>query len=199
MVWHRESELQPVDLIVLPGGFSYGDYLRSGAMAAHSPIMREVAAAAAKGVSILGICNGFQMLTESHLLPGVLMRNAGLKFVCRHVHLRVETKQSPFTCGYASGQILRIPVAHFDGNYFADDTTLARLEDNDQIAFRYVSSEGSDTEDSNPNGSIANIAGIFNESKSILGLMPHPDRAMDPVHGGSDGRAMFEGLLGALQ
>ncbi len=199
MVWHRESELQPVDLIVLPGGFSYGDYLRSGAMAAHSPIMREVAAAAAKGVSILGICNGFQMLTESHLLPGVLMRNAGLKFVCRHVHLRVETKQSPFTCGYASGQILRIPVAHFDGNYFADDTTLARLEDNDQIAFRYVSSEGSDTEDSNPNGSIANIAGIFNKSKSILGLMPHPDRAMDPVHGGSDGRAMFEGLLGALQ
>jgi len=199
MVWHRESELQPVDLIVLPGGFSYGDYLRSGAMAAHSPIMREVAAAAARGVSILGICNGFQILTETHLLPGVLMRNAGLKFVCRHVHLRVETTQSPFTCGYASGQILRIPVAHFDGNYFTDDTTLARLEDNNQIAIRYVSPEGSDTEDSNPNGSIANIAGIFNESKSILGLMPHPDRAIDPVHGGSDGRAMFEGLLGSLQ
>lgn len=199
MVWHRDSELPPVDLILLPGGFSYGDYLRSGAMAAHSPIMREVATAAATGVPVLGICNGFQMLTETHLLPGVLMRNAGLKFVCRHIYLRVETSRSPFTCGYTSGQVIRVPVAHFDGNYFADSATLARLEDEDQVAFRYVSSDGVDSEDSNPNGSIANIAGIFNESKSILGLMPHPDRAMDPLHGGEDGRAMFEGLLGALQ
>ncbi len=199
MVWHRDSELRPVDLILLPGGFSYGDYLRAGAMAAHSPIMREVAAAAGKGIPVLGICNGFQMLTETRLLPGVLMRNAGLKFVCRQVHLRVETSQSQFTSQYTKGQIIRLPVAHFDGNYFADSATLARLEDNGQIAFRYVSADGMDTDDGNPNGSIANIAGIFNESMSILGLMPHPDRAMDPLQGGNDGRAMFESLLGALQ
>ena len=181
MVWHRDSELRPVDLILLPGGFSYGDYLRAGAMAAHSPIMREVAAAAGKGV------------------PGVLMRNAGLKFVCRQVHLRVETSQSRFTSQYTKGQIIRLPVAHLDGNYFADSATLARLEDSDQVAFRYVSADGLDADNSNPNGSIANIAGIFNESKSILGLMPHPDRAMDRLQGGTDGRAMFEGLLDALQ
>ena len=199
MVWHRDSELRPVDLILLPGGFSYGDYLRAGAMAAHSPIMREVAAAAEKGVPVLGICNGFQMLTETRLLPGVLMRNAGLKFVCRQVHLRVETSQSQFTGRYTKGQIIRLPVAHFDGNYFTDNATLERLEDNGQIAFRYVSADGLDADDGNPNGSIANIAGIFNESKSILGLMPHPDRAMDPLQGGNDGRAMFEGLLDALQ
>ncbi|MDP6059891.1 MAG: phosphoribosylformylglycinamidine synthase subunit PurQ [Pirellulaceae bacterium] len=199
MVWHRDSELRPVDLILLPGGFSYGDYLRAGAMAAHSPIMREVAAAAGKGVPVLGICNGFQMLTETRLLPGVLMRNAGLKFVCRQVHLRVETSQSRFTSQYTKGQIIRLPVAHLDGNYFADSATLARLEDSDQVAFRYVSADGLDADNSNPNGSIANIAGIFNESKSILGLMPHPDRAMDRLQGGTDGRAMFEGLLDALQ
>jgi phosphoribosylformylglycinamidine synthase I len=199
MVWHRETELPSVDLILLPGGFSHGDYLRAGAMAAHSPIMHEVTLAAKKGVPVLGICNGFQMLTETHLLPGVLMRNAGLRFVCRHVHLRVETSESLFTRGYSGGQIIRVPVAHHDGNYFADAETLARLEDNGQVAFRYVSANGTESDDSNPNGSIANIAGIFNDTRTILGLMPHPDRAIDLLHGGDDGRAMFEGFLGMMQ
>jgi phosphoribosylformylglycinamidine synthase I len=199
MIWHRESALPPVDLILLPGGFSYGDYLRAGAMAAHSPIMNEVAQAAKMGVPVLGICNGFQMLTETHLLPGVLMRNAGLKFVCRHVYLRVETSESMFTRGYKTGQVIRVPVAHHDGNYFADKATLARLEDNGQIAFRYVSADGTASGDSNPNGSISNVAGIFNNTRTILGLMPHPDRAMDPLHGGDDGRAMFEGFMGLMK
>lgn len=199
MIWHGESELPPVDLILLPGGFSYGDYLRSGAMAAHSPIMRDVYAAAQKGVPVLGICNGFQMLTETRLLPGVLMRNTGLTFVCRHIYLRVETSQSLFTNGYTTGQVIRMPVAHQDGCYFADYATLAKLEDREQIAFRYVSADGTDSSGCNPNGSVANIAGIFNETKTILGLMPHPDRAMDPLHGGADGRVMFEGFVSALQ
>jgi phosphoribosylformylglycinamidine synthase len=161
--------------------------------------MHEVTLAAKKGVPVLGICNGFQMLTETHLLPGVLMRNAGLRFVCRHVHLRVETSESLFTRGYSGGQIIRVPVAHHDGNYFADAETLARLEDNGQVAFRYVSANGTESDDSNPNGSIANIAGIFNDTRTILGLMPHPDRAIDLLHGGDDGRAMFEGFLGMMQ
>jgi len=198
MVWHQESELPPVDLILLPGGFSYGDYLRAGAMAAHSPIMHEVDLAAKRGVSVMGICNGFQMLTETHLLPGVLMRNAGLRFVCRHVHLRVETSESFFTRGYYAGQVIRLPIAHHDGNYFTDPETLLQLEDNGQIAFRYVSADGTASEDSNPNGSIENIAGVYNNTKTILGLMPHPERAVDPLHGGEDGRAMFEGFLGSL-
>ena len=198
MVWHQESELPPVDLILLPGGFSYGDYLRAGAIAAHSPIMHEVDLAAKRGVSVMGICNGFQMLTETHLLPGVLMRNAGLQFVCRHVHLRVETSESFFTRGYYAGQVIRLPIAHHDGNYFTDPETLLQLEDNGQIAFRYVSADGTASEDSNPNGSIENIAGVYNDTKTILGLMPHPERAVDPLHGGEDGRAMFEGFLGLL-
>ena len=198
MVWHQESELPSVDLILLPGGFSYGDYLRAGAMAAHSPIMHEVGLAAKRGVSVMGICNGFQMLTETHLLPGVLMRNAGLRFVCRHVHLRVETSESFFTRGYYAGQVIRLPIAHHDGNYFADPETLLQLEDNGQIAFRYVSADGAASKDSNPNGSIKNIAGVYNESKTILGLMPHPERAVDPLHGGVDGRAIFEGFLGLM-
>ena len=198
MVWHQESELPQVDLILLPGGFSYGDYLRAGAMAAHSPIMHEVDLAAKRGVSVMGICNGFQMLTETHLLPGVLMRNAGLRFVCRHVHLRVETSESFFTRGYYAGQVIRLPIAHHDGNYFTDPETLLQLEDNGQIAFRYVSADGTASEDSNPNGSIENIAGVYNNTKTILGLMPHPERAVDPLHGGEDGRAMFEGFLGSL-
>ena len=174
MVWHKEADFEAVDLMVLPGGFSYGDYLRCGAMAAQSPVMTEVVKRARDGVATLGICNGFQVLTETGLLPGVLMRNAELKFVCRDVLVRVETSQSLFTARYETGQVLRIPVAHHDGNYLADEDTLKRLEDREQIAFRYCDSEGALAEDANPNGSLDNIAGVYNESKSVLGLMPHP-------------------------
>ena len=198
MVWHKEASFEEVDLIVLPGGFSYGDYLRCGAMAAKSPVMREVAARADKGVPLLGICNGFQVLTETGLLPGVLMRNADLKFVCRDVMLRVETSQSLFTAQYEQGQAIRIPVAHHDGNYFIDDDGMKRLEDQGQIAFRYCDRDGAPVPDANPNGSRDNIAGVYNESKTVLGLMPHPERLSDPRLGGTDGRALFDGLVEAL-
>ncbi|MDP6390451.1 MAG: phosphoribosylformylglycinamidine synthase subunit PurQ [Alphaproteobacteria bacterium] len=198
MVWHGTHDLPHVDLIVVPGGFSYGDYLRGGAMAAHSPIMREVVDAAGKGVPVLGICNGFQVLTECGLLPGVLMRNATLKFVCKPVHVRVETSQSLFTSGYEEGQVVEIPIAHNEGNYFADEATLDALEAEGRIAFRYTTPAGKVSEDGNPNGSIRNIAGIFNETKSVLGMMPHPERAADELHGGSDGKAMFRGMVEAL-
>ncbi len=198
MVWHKDADFDPVDLIVLPGGFSYGDYLRCGAMAAHSPVMRELADRAGRGVPLLGICNGFQMLTETGLLPGALLRNATLKFVCRDVLLRVETSQSLFTSRYETGQVIRIPVAHGDGNYFADADTLARLLDRDLIAFRYCDEFGEPTAEANPNGSLRNIAGVYNESKTILGLMPHPERLADPALGGSDGALMFQGLVEAL-
>jgi phosphoribosylformylglycinamidine synthase len=198
MVWHKESGFPEVDLIVLPGGFSYGDYLRCGAMAAHSPVLKEVAARARSGVPVLGICNGFQVLTETGLLPGALLRNANLKFVCKDVHLRVETSQSLFTARYEAGRTIRIPVAHHDGNYYADDETLERLESRGQIAFRYCDATGAVTSEANPNGSLANIAGVFNETKTVLGLMPHPERLSDPELGGDDGRAMFDGLVEAL-
>ena len=198
MVWHKDADFDPVDLIVLPGGFSYGDYLRCGAMAAHSPVMRELAARAGRGVPLLGICNGFQMLTETGLLPGALLRNADLKFVCRDVLLRVETSQTLFTSRYEAGQVIRIPVAHGDGNYFADGDTLARLYDRDQIAFRYCDAFGEPVAAANPNGSLRNIAGVYNETKTILGLMPHPERLADPALGGTDGAAMFQGLVEAL-
>ncbi len=198
MVWHKDADFEPVDLMVLPGGFSYGDYLRCGAMAAHSPVMRELVARAGRGVPLLGICNGFQMLTETGLLPGALLRNATLKFVCRDVLLRVETSQSLFTSRYETGQVIRIPVAHGDGNYFADADTLARLLDRDLIAFRYCDEFGESTAEANPNGSLRNIAGVYNESKTILGLMPHPERLADPALGGSDGALMFQGLVEAL-
>ncbi len=198
MVWHKETTFDPVDLIVLPGGFSYGDYLRCGAMAANSPVMKEVVARAAKGVAVLGICNGFQMLTETGLVPGVLMRNADLRFVCRDVTVKVETSQSLFTAKYEQGQAIRIPVAHHDGNYFADDDTLAAMEDRGQIAFRYCDAEGEITAEANPNGSQRNIAGVYNETKTVLGLMPHPERLADPRLGGSDGRPLFDGLVEAL-
>ena len=198
MVWHKQGDFAPVDLIVLPGGFSYGDYLRCGAMAAHSPVLKEVAARARKGVPVLGICNGFQVLTETGLLPGALLRNAGLGFVCRDVHLRVETSQSIFTARYEAGQTIRIPVAHHDGNYYADEETLKRLEGHGRIAFRYCDAEGAVTDAANPNGSLANIAGVYNEAKTVLGLMPHPERLADPALGGDDGRAMFDGLVEAL-
>ena len=189
-VWHGDSALPDrLDFIALPGGFSYGDYLRSGAMAANSPIMREVAAAAQRGVPVLGVCNGFQVLTEAGLLPGALMRNASQHFICRTVDLTVENTDSPFTRGFAAGQRLRIPVAHHDGNYFADEETLDRLEGEGRVAFRYVE---------NCNGSRRDIAGILNETGTVLGMMPHPERAVDAAHGGTDGRLLFENAIKGL-
>jgi phosphoribosylformylglycinamidine synthase subunit PurQ / glutaminase len=189
MVWHQDTSLPDVDLVVLPGGFSYGDYLRCGAMASQSAIMRDVKAHADKGGAVLGICNGFQVLTESHLLPGALMRNAGLRFVCKPVALKVEETQSAFTCFYDKGQTVTFPVAHGEGNYFADEATLDRLEGEGRIVFRYQS---------NPNGSARDIAGILSEKRNVLGLMPHPERVVDPATGGSDGRALFKSLIEAL-
>jgi phosphoribosylformylglycinamidine synthase subunit PurQ / glutaminase len=198
IVWHRDTELPKVDLLVIPGGFAYGDYLRCGAMAAHSPIMREVKARAERGTPVLGVCNGFQVLTEAGLLPGALLTNSTLKFHCRDVHLRVETSQSLFTCGYDAGQVIRVPVAHHDGNYFADPATLDRLEGDGLVAFRYCSPQGEPTEESNENGSARNIAGVFNATKTVLGLMPHPEDATDPLQGGTDGEGLFAGLVEAL-
>ena len=187
MVWHRDTELPDgIDFIGIPGGFSYGDYLRSGAMAARSPIMRAVADAAGRGVPVLGVCNGFQVLTETGLLPGALMRNAGLHFVCRPVRLTVENSQSLFTSQYDSGEQIVIPVAHHDGNYQADLDTLDRLEGGGRVAFRYAEEV---------NGSARNIAGILNETGNVLGMMPHPERMIEPAHGGTDGRRLFEGLV----
>ncbi|HYM04676.1 MAG TPA: phosphoribosylformylglycinamidine synthase subunit PurQ [Stellaceae bacterium] len=197
-VWHRDADLPKADLIVIPGGFSYGDYLRCGAMAAHSPIMREVTARARRGTPVLGICNGFQVLTEAGLLPGVLLTNKTLKFHCKDVDLRVETSQSIFTSRYEQGQVIRVPVAHHDGNYFADPATLDRIEDRGLVAFRYCTPKGELTEAANGNGSARNIAGIFNETKTILGLMPHPEDVTDPLMGGTDGCAFFDGLVEAL-
>ena len=198
MVWHGEASLPDADLIVVPGGFSYGDYLRSGAMAAQSPVIKDVVAKAKKGVPVLGICNGFQVLTECGLLPGVLMRNANLKFVCKDVYLRTEAADTMFTGGYEEGQVIRIPVAHHDGNYFADDDTLARLQDENRIAFRYVDTDGRQGNGANPNGSLDDIAGILDETRTVLGLMPHPERLCDPALGGDDGRPMFAALAAAL-
>jgi len=187
MLWHRETEIPSgTDIIAVPGGFSYGDYLRSGAMAARSPIMRAVAAAAARGVAVLGICNGFQILTEAGLLPGALMRNAGLSFICRDVKLSVENSQSIFTSRYDAGEAVTFPVAHMDGNYIADEETLDRLEGEGRIAFRYAEPV---------NGSARNIAGILNDAGNVLGMMPHPERVIEPAHGNTDGRRLFEGLV----
>lgn len=197
-VWHTETELPPLDLIVLPGGFSYGDYLRTGAIAARSPVMRTVAERAAAGVRVMGVCNGFQILCEAGLLPGVLMRNASLRFSCKEVHLRVETSNSPFTARFNAGAVVRCPTAHGEGNYRADDETLARLEGEDRVAFRYVDAEGAVTEAANPNGSARAIAGILSERRNVLGLMPHPENMIEPLHGGSDCRPLFEGLAAAL-
>ena len=198
-VWHADTEIPPVDLIVLPGGFSYGDYLRSGAIAAHSPIMRAVAARAAAGVPVLGVCNGFQILCEVGLLPGVLMRNASLRFVCREIRLRVETTATTFTALYRKGDVIRCPVAHGDGNYRADARTLARLGDEDRIVFRYVDADGRSTEAANPNGSLDAIAGILNERRNVLGMMPHPENLIEPLHGGTDGRRLFESIVSSME
>ncbi|WP_104018899.1 phosphoribosylformylglycinamidine synthase subunit PurQ [Roseovarius nitratireducens] len=190
MVWHKDTALPAgVDIVGVPGGFSYGDYLRCGAIAANSPICRAVVAHADRGGHVLGICNGFQILTETGLLPGALLRNAGLKYICKPVDLTVVTNQSVFTHGYDAGSIITVPVAHHDGNYFADTATLDRLEAEDRVAFRYAD---------NPNGSARDIAGILSENRRVLGMMPHPERMAEPAHGGSDGAAMFAGLMGAL-
>ncbi|MFN4358473.1 phosphoribosylformylglycinamidine synthase subunit PurQ [Sphingopyxis alaskensis] len=190
MVWHRETGLpEGTDFIALPGGFSYGDYLRSGAMAARSPILRAVAEAAGRGVPVLGVCNGFQVLTEAGLLPGALMRNAGLNFVCRTVPLKVENSQSLFTAAYGAGEEIAIPVAHHDGNYFADADTLERIEGEGRVAFRYLDGV---------NGSARDIAGVLNDAGNVLGMMPHPERAIDRAHGGTDGLRLFEAALGVL-
>jgi len=198
-VWHREAGLPETDLIVLPGGFAYGDYLRCGAMAAHSPIMREVRARSDRGTPVLGICNGFQILTEAGMLPGALLPNRSLRFTCRDIHLRVENNQTIFTCGYEAGQTVRVPVAHHDGNYTADPDTLDRLDGEGLVAFRYCRPDGELAEAANFNGSARAIAGIFNDSRTVLGLMPHPENAVDPLLGSTDGRALFDGLVGALR
>lgn len=189
-VWHGDAALPDrLDFIALPGGFSYGDYLRSGAMAARSPIMQAVVEAAGRGVPVLGVCNGFQVLTESGLLPGALMRNAGIRFVCREVALTVENNQSLFTAGYSAGQQITIPVAHHDGNYFADEATLDSLEGEGRVAFRYAEAV---------NGSARNIAGVLNAAGNVLGMMPHPERMIEAAHGGTDGRALFESAVRGL-
>lgn len=196
-VWHADSALPACDLVVVPGGFSYGDYLRSGAMAAQSPIMREVVAHAKRGGKVLGICNGFQILTETGLLPGTLMRNAKLKFLCRNVTLRVENASTPFTSAYRKGQVITVPIAHHDGNYFADEETLKAVEGNEQVAFRYADEKGELTAEANPNGSLSSIAGVFNKEKNVLGMMPHPERHAELLTGGIDGKALFESLKAA--
>lgn len=188
-VWQTDTEIPDVDLIAIPGGFSFGDYLRCGAIAARSPVMRAVSEQAAKGVQVIGVCNGFQILVEAGLLPGVLMRNASLKFVCREVKLQVANANTAFTRNYAPGQVIRCPVAHHDGNYFADAETLARIEGEGQVVFRYA-------EGTNPNGSINDIAGIVNDRGNVLGLMPHPENLIESAHGGTDGRVLFESVLG---
>ncbi len=188
-VWQTDTEIPDVDLIAIPGGFSYGDYLRCGAIAARMPVLKAVAEKAAKGVMVIGVCNGFQILLEAGLLPGALMRNASLKFVCREVKLQVANANTAFTGNYQPGQIIRCPVAHHDGNYFADAETLARVEGEGQVVFRYA-------EGTNPNGSINDIAGIVNARGNVLGLMPHPENLIEHAHGGTDGRALFESALG---
>jgi phosphoribosylformylglycinamidine synthase I len=195
MVWYQETSLPPVDLIVVPGGFSYGDYLRSGAMAARSPVMQAIREAASRGVFVLGICNGFQILTEAGLLPGALVRNQGVKFASKLQHLRVETTALPFTSAYQKGQVITFPIAHGDGCYTIDADGLKQLNDRDLVAFRYADSAGNVSAQANPNGSIDHIAGVLNEQKNVLGLMPHPERAADAMLGRTDGTALFQSLL----
>lgn len=188
-IWHGDSSLEGVDAVILPGGFAYGDYLRTGALAKFAPVMRSISEFAAKGGLVIGICNGFQILCEAGLLPGALLRNVGLKYVCKFLDLRTETTNTPFTNALSKGQLLHIPIGHGEGNYFADAETLKRIEDKDQVVFRYTE---------NPNGSIHDIAGIVNEGRNVLGMMPHPDRSSESILGSADGRLIFESMVNAL-
>lgn len=198
-LWHKETSLSGFDAVVLPGGFSYGDYLRCGAIARFSPIMKSVVAVAAEGMPIIGVCNGFQILCEAGLLPGALIRNESLRFVCQPVFLRVETDDTPFTMKIKTGTILRMPVAHGEGSYFADPGTIADLESKSRVVFRYVDRLGNESVESNPNGSLRNIAGICNEARNVVGMMPHPDRAWDRNLGSEDGKLIFGSLVEALE
>lgn len=199
VIWHQDDDIPDVDLIALPGGFSFGDYLRCGAMAARSPVTRKVIEHADRGGNVIGICNGFQVLTETGLLPGALMRNESLKFVCKDVKLKVENSDTPFTNAYEQGQVINIPLAHHDGNYFTDDETLKMLEDEGRVVFRYVDDAGQATKAANPNGSRNNIAGIISRRKNILGMMPHPERLIETAQGGTDGLGFFKSMINALK
>ena len=194
-LWHGDSDLKGVDCIIVPGGFSYGDYLRCGAIARFSPAMVATQEFASKGGLVLGICNGFQVLCESHLLPGALVRNDGQKFLCKQIHLRAENAESPFTNALSEGQVLQVPIAHGEGKYVCDEATLAELNSANRVLFRYCDAEGAITQSANPNGSLDNIAGIANAGFNVLGMMPHPERAADPWLGSGDGRALFESVL----
>ena len=198
-IWHKDTDLQGADVVILPGGFAHGDYLRTGAMARFSPIMREVQAFAARGGPVLGICNGFQVLLEAGLLPGAMLRNRGLKFRCEHVHIRVEQTDTPFTAACRTGQVLRIPIAHGEGNYFAEPDVIARLEANRQVIFRYTTAAGEVVDEANPNGSAAAIAGLCNDARNVVGLMPHPERACESVLGSADGLLIFESVVQSLK
>jgi len=198
MIWHQETDISDIDIVVIPGGFSYGDYLRCGAIARFSPVMNSVLEHAAAGKMVLGICNGFQVLTEVGLLPGALMRNRDLHFICDRVPVKVIRNDLDWTRNYQKNQIVTFPIAHGEGNYFADEDTIKSLEDNDQVVFRYCSATGEIDEANNPNGSLNNIAGIINQQGNVLGMMPHPERASDPAIGITDGRAMFEGLISVV-
>jgi phosphoribosylformylglycinamidine synthase I len=197
-LWHESQDLENCDAILVPGGFAYGDYLRTGAIAHFAPVMQAVKKFAAGGGLVLGICNGFQILCESGLLPGALMRNAGLKYICKQVHLRVETEQTPFTHAIVRGQVLKIPIGHMEGNYFCDDSTLQQLERDSRIVFRYATPEGDVTAGANPNGSLANIAGLVSEGRNVLGMMPHPDRSSEALLGSADGLRIFESMVSTL-
>src|SRR6202046_2048699 len=197
-LWHESEDLENCDAVLVPGGFAYGDYLRTGAIARFSPVMQSVKKFAAGGGLVLGICNGFQILTEAGLLPGALMRNAGLKYICKQVHLRTETTDSAFTNSLQKGEVLQIPIGHAEGNYFCTPEELKRLEAEDRIAFRYAAANGAVTSEANPNGSLSNIAGILNEGRNVLGMMPHPDRSSEKLLGSADGFKIFESLVGAL-
>jgi phosphoribosylformylglycinamidine synthase len=199
LVWHKDTDLKGADVVVLPGGFAHGDYLRTGAMARFSPIMREVQAFAARGGPVLGICNGFQVMLEAGLLPGAMLRNRGLKFRCEQVHIRVDEIDTPFTAACRRGQVLTIPIAHGEGNYFAEPDVIARLEQNRQIVFRYTTSAGEVTAAANPNGSAASIAGICNDTRNVVGLMPHPERACEPILGSADGLVIFQSVIHSLK
>jgi phosphoribosylformylglycinamidine synthase subunit PurQ / glutaminase len=197
-LWHDSDDLDGADAILVPGGFAYGDYLRTGAIARFSPVMQAVKRFAADGGLVLGICNGFQILTEAGLLPGALMRNAGLKYICKHVYLRVETGQSPFTNQLSQGDVLRMPIGHMEGNYFCEPDELRRMEAEDRIAFRYCTAAGDITPEANPNGSLGNIAGILSEKRNVLGMMPHPDRSSEVILGSADGWKIFASMVEAL-